>query len=71
MQIEAILNKIQRSHKLCCVFINPLGAAIVTTDDELFNSIPKASIVGFYNYHVQDWMLEEDFIYFGVHDDSQ
>lgn len=70
MQIEAILTKIQRSHKLCCVFINPLGSPIVTTDDELFNTIPKASIIGFYNYKVQDWMLEEDFIYWGIHDDS-
>ena len=70
MQLETIMTKIRRSHKLCCVFINPLGAAIVTTDDELIKQVPKNSIVGFYDYHVQDWMLEEDFIYFGVHDDA-
>lgn len=71
MNIESILTKIQRSHKLCCVFINSLGVPIVTTDEELYNTVPKSSIVGFYNYKVQDWMLEEDFIYFGVHDDTQ
>ena len=71
MNIETLLTKIRRSQKLCCVFINPLGNPIVTTDEELFNTIPKNSIVGFYDYRVTDWELEEDFIYFGVHDDSE
>ena len=71
MQIETVLNKIRRSHKVCCVFINPMGNPIVTTDYELISTIAKKSIVGFYNNHVQDWMLEEDFIYFGVHNDYE
>ena len=71
MQLETIMTKIRRNNKLCCVFINPLGQPVVTTDDVLIEQINKNSIVGFYNQSIQDWMLEEDFIYFGVHDDSQ
>lgn len=71
MQLETIMTKIRRSNKLCCIFINPLGQPVVTTDDVLIAQINAKQIVGFYNQSVLDWMLEEDFIYFGIHDDSQ
>ena len=66
--LTRIYNKIKRNGaNISCVFVgNNLKRVSVTTDKDLIAKTPVENIVGFYNYDVQDWMLEEDLEYFGV-----